>query len=142
MGTVRSVRVFRSRRNHRNGRNFNYYLILMSIDNHAAWRRSPFCISVISVGNKKIGSSVRDKNNSHGDWRKDFYNGRNGNIRKRNGKDFCDFCVIKNIAAGDKSKKIISGIIMIIMIISFRDKTNTDHSDLADDFYTIFNFQK
>ena len=22
----------------RNGRNFNYYLILMSIDNHAAWR--------------------------------------------------------------------------------------------------------
>ncbi len=36
-------------------------------------------ISVISVGNKKIGSSVRDKNNSHGDWRKDFYNGRNGN---------------------------------------------------------------
>ena len=21
---------------------------------------------------------MRDKNNSHGDWRKDFYNGRNG----------------------------------------------------------------
>ena len=34
-------------------------------------------ISAISVGNKKIVSSVRDKNNSHGDWRKDFYNGRN-----------------------------------------------------------------
>ena len=36
----------------------------------------------------------------------------------------------------------ISGVIMVIMIISFRTKTNTDHSDLADDFYTIFNFQK
>ncbi len=30
--------IFRSRRNGGNGRNFNYYLILMSIDNHAAWR--------------------------------------------------------------------------------------------------------
>ena len=29
---------FLSRRNGGNGRNFNYYLILMSIDNHAAWR--------------------------------------------------------------------------------------------------------
>ena len=28
-------------------------------------------------------SSVIDKDNSHGDWRKDFYNGRNGNYRKR-----------------------------------------------------------
>ena len=37
-------------------------------------------ISAISAGNKKIVSSVRDKNNSHGDWREDiFYNGRNGN---------------------------------------------------------------
>ena len=42
---------------------------------------------------KKIVSSVREKNNSHGDWRKDFYNGRNGNYRKTNGKDFCAFCV-------------------------------------------------
>ena len=33
---------FISRRNGRNGRNFNYDLILMSIDNHAAWRAQPF----------------------------------------------------------------------------------------------------
>ena len=45
-------------------------------------------ISAISAGNKKIVSSVRDKNNSHGDWRKDFYNGRNGNYRKINGKGY------------------------------------------------------
>ena len=31
--------------------------------------------TVGSAGNKKIVSSVRDKNNSHGDWREDiFYN--------------------------------------------------------------------
>ncbi len=37
---------------------------------------------------KKIVSSVIDKDNSHGDWREDlFYNGRNGNIRKINGKN-------------------------------------------------------
>ena len=45
-------------------------------------------ISAISAGNKKTVSSVRDKNNSHGDWRKDFYNGRNGNYRKINGKGY------------------------------------------------------
>ena len=28
-------------------------------------------------------SSVIDKDNSQSDWRKDFYNGRNGNYRKR-----------------------------------------------------------
>ena len=60
--------------------------------------RSPFCYfrylaspkapTVGSAGNKKIVSSVRDKNNSHGDWRKDFYNGRNGNYRKINGKGY------------------------------------------------------
>jgi hypothetical protein len=33
-------------------------------------------------------SSVIDKDNSHGDWRKDFYNGRNGNYRKTNGKGY------------------------------------------------------
>ena len=45
-------------------------------------------ISAISAGNKKIVSSVRDINNSHGDWREDFYNGRNGNYRKINGKGY------------------------------------------------------
>ena len=61
--------------------------------------RSPFCYfrylaspkapTVGSAGNKKIVSSVRDKNNSHGDWREDiFYNGRNGNYRKINGKGY------------------------------------------------------
>ena len=61
--------------------------------------RSPFCDfcdlaspkapTVGSAGNKKIVSSVRDKNNSHGHWREDiFYNGRNGNYRKINGKGY------------------------------------------------------
>ena len=36
---------------------------------------------------------------------------------------------------------IISGIIMVIMIISFRDKTNTDYSDETDDKRKIFNYQ-
>ena len=57
-----------------------------------------------------------------------IYNGRNGNYRKINGKnlwDPCDLCEIK-------SKSIISGVIMVIMIISFRTKTNTDYADLAD----------
>ena len=78
--------------------------------------RSPFCYfrylaspkapTVGSAGNKKIVSSVRDKNNSHGDWREDiFYN-------RRNGKE-----------TEIKRKNSISGIIMLIMIISFRDKT-------------------
>ena len=30
-------------------------------------------ISALSAGNKKIVSSVRDKNNSHGDWREDIF---------------------------------------------------------------------
>ena len=33
-------------------------------------------------------SSVIDKDNSQSDWRKDFYNGRNGNYRKINGKGY------------------------------------------------------
>ena len=33
-------------------------------------------------------SSVMDKDNSQSDWRKDFYNGRNGIKRKINGKVF------------------------------------------------------
>ncbi len=81
--------IFRSRRNGGNGRNFNYYLILMSIDNHAAWRAQPFLLFPLFLREIKIiVSSVRDKNNSHGDWRKDFYNGRNGNYRKINGKGY------------------------------------------------------
>ena len=46
-------------------------------------------ISAISAGNKKIVSSVRDKNNSHGDWRKDFYNGRNGKLSENKRKRLC-----------------------------------------------------
>jgi hypothetical protein len=33
-------------------------------------------------------SSVIDKDNSQSDWRKDFYNGRNINYRKINGKGY------------------------------------------------------
>jgi hypothetical protein len=33
-------------------------------------------------------SSVIDKDNSQSDWRKDFYNGRNRNYRKINGKGY------------------------------------------------------
>ena len=33
-------------------------------------------------------SSVIDKDNSQSDWREDFYNGRNGNYRKINGKGY------------------------------------------------------
>jgi hypothetical protein len=58
---------------------------------------------------------VRDKNNSHGDWREDiFYN-------RRNGKE-----------TENKRKNSISGIIMVIMIISFGTKTNTDFPDHTD----------
>ena len=86
---------------------FRYYSVSSVIDKdnsqsdwrkekHAAW---PFCYfchlaspkapTVGSAGNKIIVSSVRDKNNSHGDWREDiFYNGRNGNYRKINGKGY------------------------------------------------------
>ncbi len=46
-------------------------------------------------------SSVIDKDNSQSDWREDFfYNGRNGNFRKINGKrnlwDLWDLCEIKS----------------------------------------------
>jgi len=38
-------------------------------------------------------SSVIDKDNSQSDWRKDFYNGINGNYRKINGR-ICGICGI------------------------------------------------
>ena len=34
---------------------------------------SPKAPTVGSAGNKKIGSSVRDKNNTQSDWREDFF---------------------------------------------------------------------
>ena len=46
-------------------------------------------ISVISAGNKKIGSSVRDKNNTQSDWREDFFITEETEKKQKNGKDFC-----------------------------------------------------
>ncbi len=81
---------------------FRYYSVSSVIDkdnSQSDWRKEnmPHGLSAISAiwlplkrrplvlrEIKKIVSSVRDKNNSHGDWREDiFYNGRNGNYRKR-----------------------------------------------------------
>ena len=66
----------------------------MSIDNHAAWPFCDFCDlaspkapTVGSAGNKKIGSSVRDKNNSQSDWREDFFITEETEIKRNNGKN-------------------------------------------------------
>ena len=42
---------------------------------------------------KKIVSSVRNKNNSQSDWREDIFITEETEIKRNNGKDFCDFCV-------------------------------------------------
>ena len=57
-------------------------------------------ISAISAGNKKIVSSVRDKNNSHGDWRKDFYNGRNGNKTETTNEREQSYTCINSVERG------------------------------------------
>ena len=84
-------------------------------------------------------SSVRDKNNSHGDWREDIFITEETEIIGITEKSFCIILnlilynfspkVINNhIAAGDKSKNTISGVIMVIMIISFRGKKHNEIS--------------